>query len=119
MFDQFSLSNIIENNGIMITVVGYFIVFMALLFLYIIIYNFQKVLLLKQRKKLKLSGHRAADVDDLSLSGDTSAAIATALFLEFEEAHDLENTVLTIKRVQRPYSPWSSKLYGLRDYPKK
>lgn len=119
MFDKFSLSNIIENDGIMITVVGYLIVFVALLFLYLIISNFQKLLLLQQRKKLKQSGHKAAEVDDLSISGETSAAIATALYLEFEEAHDLENTVLTIKRVQRPYSPWSSKLYGLREYPKK
>ena len=100
MFDQFSLSNIVENNGIMITIVGYVIVFAALLFLYIIISNFQRVLLLRQRKKLKKTGHRAADVDDLSISGDTSAAIATALYLEFEEAHDLESTVLTIQRVQ-------------------
>ncbi|MEN8194324.1 MAG: OadG family protein [Bacteroidota bacterium] len=119
MFDQFSLSNIIENDGLLITIVGYVIVFMSLLFLYIIIANFQKLLAFQQRKKLKEKGHRAADVDDLTISGDTSAAIATALYLEFEEAHDLENTVLTIKRVQRVYSPWSSKIQGLREYPKR
>ena len=119
MFDQFSFSNIIDNNGILITIVGYAIVFMALLFLYIFIFNFQKILMIQQRRKLKDKGHKAADVDDLSLSGETSAAIAMALYLEFEEAHDLENTVLTIKRVQRAYSPWSSKLYGLREYPKR
>jgi len=119
MFDQFSFSNIVENDGILITVVGYVIVFAALLFLYVFIANFQKILLFQQRKKLKDKGHRAADVDDLSISGETSAAIAMALYMEFEEAHDLESTVLTIKRVQRPYSPWSSKLYGLREYPKR
>ena len=119
MFDQFNLSNIIENDGILITVVGYVIVFMSLLFLYVIIANFQKLLSIQQRKKLKQRGHRAADVDDLAISGDTSAAIATALYLEFIEAHDLESTVLTIKRVQRVYSPWSSKIQGLREYPKR
>jgi hypothetical protein len=36
-----------------------------------------------------------------------------------EEVHDFEDTVLTIKKVQKPYSPWSSKLYGLRQYPPK
>ena len=119
MFEQFSFSNIWENDGILISVVGYVIVFIALLLLSIIITNFQRVLQLKQRKKLKESGHRAADADDLSISGEVSAAISTALFLHFQEKHDLENTVLTIKRVQRTYSPWSSKFYGLREYPKR
>lgn len=119
MFDKFDLSNILENDGVLISVVGYIVVFVSLLLLAIIITNFQKVLQIKQRKKLKSVGHRAADADDLSISGDVSAAISTALYLYFEEKHDLENTVLTIKRVQRTYSPWSSKLYGLREYPKR
>ena len=119
MFDKFNLSNILENDGILISVVGYVIVFAALLLLSIIITKFQKVLQIKQRKKLKSVGHRAADTDDLTISGEVSAAISTALFLHFQEKHDLENTVLTIKRVQRTYSPWSSKLYGLREYPKR
>lgn len=119
MFDKFDLSNILENDGVLISVVGYIVVFVSLLLLAIIITNFQKVLQIKQRKKLKSVGHRAADADDLSISGDVSAAISTALYLHFEEKHDLENTVLTIKRVQRTYSPWSSKLYGLREYPKR
>jgi Na+-transporting methylmalonyl-CoA/oxaloacetate decarboxylase gamma subunit len=119
MFEQFSLSNIGENNGVLISVVGYVIVFLALLLLSIIITNFQRVLSTKQRKKLKSSGHRAADAEDLSISGEVSAAISTALYLHLLEQHDLENTVLTIKRVQKTYSPWSSKLYGLREMPKR
>ena len=30
---------------------------------------------------------------------------------------NIENTVLTIRKVKRSYSPWSSKLYGLRQTP--
>lgn len=119
MFENFSLSNIWENGGILISVVGYVVVFAALFLLSIIITNFQKVLQLKQRKKLKEVGHRAADAEDLSISGEVSAAISTALYLHFEEKHDLESTILTIKKVQNTYSPWSSKLYGLREYPKR
>jgi glutaconyl-CoA/methylmalonyl-CoA decarboxylase subunit delta len=119
MFEQFSLSNIWENDGILISVVGYVIVFVALMLLAIIITNLQRVLQLKQRKKLHATGHRAANADDLSISGEVSAAISMTLFLHFQEKHDIENTVLTIKKVQRTYSPWSSKLYGLREYPKK
>lgn len=119
MFDNFSITAIWESGGILISVVGYIIVFLALLFLYLIFANLQKILLLKQRKKLKEQGHRAADDPELNLSGEVSAAIATALHLHFAEAHDFENAVLTIKKVQRPYSPWSSKLYGLRQLPRK
>lgn len=119
MFDKFNFSNIVENDGVLISVVGYIVVFTSLVLLAIIISNFQKVLQSKQRKKLKSVGHRAADADDLSFSGEVSAAISTALYLHYEEKHDFENTVLTIKKVQRTYSPWSSKLYGLREYPKR
>ena len=119
MFDNFSFSNIWENNGILISVVGYVIVFIALLLLAVIITKFQQVLQLRQRSKLKKEGHRAAGAEELSISGEVSAAIATALFLYYNEKHDIENTVLTIKRIQKNYSPWSSKLYGLREYPKR
>ncbi|HAH59495.1 MAG TPA: phage tail protein, partial [Bacteroidales bacterium] len=34
------------------------------------------------------------------------------------ELHDHEDAVLTIKKVARTYSPWSSKIYGLRNLSK-
>lgn len=49
-------------------------------------------------------------------SGEVIAAIAAAL-AEHLDAHDRENTVLTINKVRRAYSPWSSKIYGLRELP--
>ena len=33
------------------------------------------------------------------------------------DVHDVEETVLTITRVKRSYSPWSSKIYTLRETP--
>ena len=119
MFDHVSISNIWENGGILISIVGYIVVFSALLLLSIIISNFGKVLQLKQRKSLKDKGHAAADADDLSISGEVSAAISMALYLYFEEKHDLESTVITMKRIRKTYSPWSSKLYGLQENPKR
>ncbi|MDP4114910.1 MAG: OadG family protein [Bacteroidota bacterium] len=49
--------------------------------------------------------------------GEIVAAIAAALSLYKTETHDYENMVLTMQKVMRPYSPWSSKIYGLRQYP--
>lgn len=50
--------------------------------------------------------------------GEVFAAIAMAMH-ESQNMHDVEDTVLTITRVKRSYSPWSSKIYTLRETPKK
>lgn len=52
-------------------------------------------------------------------SGAEIAAIAMALQMFKDELHDKESTVLTINRVARAYSPWSSKIYGLNQFNKK
>jgi len=53
-------------------------------------------------------------VDDLNITGEETAAIAMALHL-FLEVHDEESGVLTINKVSKPYSPWSSKIYAVRN----
>ena len=47
-------------------------------------------------------------------SGDI-VAIAMALHLFYDEVHDNESNVITIKRIERRYSPWSSKIYGINN----
>ena len=42
-------------------------------------------------------------------------AIAMALHLYYDEVHDDESTVITIKRIERRYSPWISKIYGINN----
>jgi len=42
-------------------------------------------------------------------------AIAMALQLFLDEVHDDESNVITIKRIERRYSPWSSKIYGINN----
>ena len=42
-------------------------------------------------------------------------AIAMALHLYYDEVHDDESNVITIKRIERRYSPWSSKIYGINN----
>lgn len=48
---------------------------------------------------------------------EVNAAIALALFLHSKQEHDEEYTVLTMRKVSRNYSPWSSKIYGMRKRP--
>ena len=51
--------------------------------------------------------------------GEVIAAISLAMHELQNDVHDVEDTVLTITRVKRSYSPWSSKIYTLRETPKK
>jgi len=44
------------------------------------------------------------------------AAIATVLHLYSAELHDEEITIMTINKIARAYSPWSSKLYFQNQY---
>lgn len=55
---------------------------------------------------------------DSDVTSEVAVAISTALHLYSNDAHDYENTVLTIKKVAKAYSPWSSKIYGLRKNPR-
>lgn len=112
----FNISKIGYDEAIL-TVLGYGIVFLALFILYLFFSNLTKLLLTARMRKLKAAGKQASE-DDLSIPGETAAAISMALTLHYQEAHDIENTIITIKKVQSTYSPWNSKLHGLRQYPK-
>ena len=50
-----------------------------------------------------------------TIPGEVFAAIAAALYEMTENAHDIESNILTIKRTENTYSPWSSKIHGLRE----
>lgn len=50
-------------------------------------------------------------------SGEEVAAIVMALNAYRELIHDQESNLITITKVARAYSPWSSKIYGLRETP--
>jgi len=106
-----------DPTGIGMAVIALSVVFCSLALLYIIFKNLG-ALFTRKAKKEKIAGEIAVKErksDDVS--GEVSAAIAMALHLYESEFHDDENMVLTIKRISRAYSPWSSKIYTLRKYP--
>ncbi|MDR0232490.1 MAG: lamin tail domain-containing protein [Dysgonamonadaceae bacterium] len=53
------------------------------------------------------------------LTNDELAAIAIALHKYVEDLHSIEKSVLTINMTSKAYSPWSSKIYNLRQVPNK
>jgi len=108
----------LDPMGIGMTVIGYFVVFIALLLLYIIFFNLSKILQINVKRLLRREGKVIEEKEDITISGEVNAAIAMAIHLYYAEMHDKEETVLTINKVSRTYSPWSSKIYGLRQYPR-
>ncbi len=115
---SFDLSALFPQ-GLIIAVVGYITVFLALVVLYTVFTYLSKTLNYKARRRLIRQGKfKAAEEKQLFLQGDIAAAISMALYL-YNELHDEESNVITIRRVSKTYSPWSSKIYGLRDFPAK
>ncbi len=108
----------VDPFGLGMTVIGMVIVFVGLLLLYIVFYNLTKLIQLKLRRFLRKEGIVDKEKKDISVSGEVNAAIAMALHLYFQEMHDEESAILTINRASKIYSPWSSKIYGLRQHPR-
>ena len=109
----------INSFGIIVALVGYITVFSSLLLLYLIFYNIPKLYKIQLKKKMKRIGKRKNGEEGeccVDITGQTSAAISMALHLYFDEIHDDEDMVMTITKVSKRYSPWSSKIYGLNNY---
>lgn len=99
-------------DGLLISIVGYVVVLAALAALYYVFRYLPNLLHLRIRSRLRREGKQVQEDEDLTIVGDVSAAIATALYLYLNEVHDEEHTIMTIKKVSKTYSPWSSKIFG-------
>lgn len=112
---QFDLSAI-DSDGLVLVIVGYCIVFMALLLLYLFFrYIIPSILGIKIGKTRFIKDSDPSETNQrIEITGEVNAAISMALFLYLNELHDKESNILTIKRVSKVYSPWNSKIYGVR-----
>lgn len=110
-------------NAAIITIFGFGIVFVVLLVLILTMDLFGKVMTPKVRvpKTVKVAGKESIQINndtefhEVYLPVNASAAIAMALHLYYADVHDEESHVLTIKKVERRYSPWNSKIYGINN----
>ncbi len=114
----------IYGQGVTIAIVGYLIVFIALVLSFLLFSNLPRLIYHKTRKEYKRKNRKERSVQNggdegIHMSAEVTAAIATALYLHYNELHDPESNIITIERVRKRYSPWSSKIYGLRKWPHK
>jgi Na+-transporting methylmalonyl-CoA/oxaloacetate decarboxylase gamma subunit len=110
-----------DSIGVGLSVIAMTTVFFALIVISIVLMGFARALHSAQTKKVKKDipdkQERKEIIQEFkaggNLSGEALAAISAAIHLYNEELHDEENTVLTIVKVEKRYSPWSSKIYGM------
>lgn len=106
--------------GIGLTVVAVSVVFLALLCISLILKGYGKLITRTQdRKANKANAVKESNVVTPSASqtsGEIYAAIAAAIYMYDEEMHDDENTVITIQKVERAWTPWNAKFYNMNRY---
>lgn len=115
--------NAAENDkyGGAITIIAMGIVLSALLILSVLFLIFGKISSAFQKAQKR----KAHGVDESTAeehheeldSGEVIAAISMALAEHMGQGHDMEDTILTIRRMRKAYSPWNSKIYNLRVTP--
>ena len=114
---------IFDPYGLGMAVIAMAVVFTALLILFI---TFKRIGIIsinmskkRERKAKEAKGEivpNDSGKDQDVVPGEVYACISLALHEYQDDSHDLEDTVLTISRVARSYSPWSSKIYGIRQF---
>lgn len=110
-----------DSTGGAITIIAMGIVIGALVVLSVLFMIFGKISSRTHARKKKqahgVDDSTAEDHHDENDSGEVIAAIAMALAEHFGQGHDIEDTILTIKRMRKAYSPWNSKIYNIRQLP--
>ncbi len=111
-----------DSVGIGMSVTAMLVVFVGLILLYISFKFIGKASVrLRTTRAMKAKGitdrEEAKEKMLGHAPGEVYAAISMALHEMQSDVHDVEETVLTITRVKRSYSPWSSKIYTLRETP--
>ena len=107
-----------DSNGIGMSISAMSVVFCGLILLFIAFKVVGKASVsLSKRNAMKAKGitdkQEAKEKKLGEAPGEIFAAIAMAMHEMQSDVHDVEDTVLTITRVKRSYSPWSSKIYKL------
>lgn len=105
----------------MVTLLGFGLVFLLLVVLIYVLKLFGFIM--QPRAKVEkaeevhstVGSQHNEEAESITLTANATAAIAMALHLYFNGIHDEEPTKVTIKKIERSYSPWNSKLYGMNN----
>ena len=121
--DKFA--NIGWGEMLLMAGIGFALVFLTLVLLIFIMKGMGWVFT-RQKRAEKVAKAAAAgiavsedDHHEAITDQEIAAAIITALKLYKSNLHDQESEMITIHRIARAYSPWSSKIHGLTQLPER
>ncbi len=107
------------TNAWIITLIGFSLVVVLLILLVFVLLGFGAIMVrINAPKKEELKPVAVVPTPDateepVDITGEELAAIAMAIQLSKETAHDMEHKVLTI--VSNPNSAWASKTFGINN----
>ena len=95
---------------------GIILAFVILFFYFL--YRTNKIIDAKKQltKQQEAASHKTSINSEIH--EETAAAIALAIHMYKSDLHDQESFTITLKKVSKIYSPWSSKIYTLRQNPR-
>lgn len=92
------------------SIVGIIVVFAVLALLLVAFKLLGKVMNYFSRRQMLKEGKDLQNIKEMN--SYEAAAVSYALHMYLSELHDDESNIITLRRVDRKYSPWSSKVYG-------
>lgn len=107
--------------GIGLTATAVAVVFLALVCIALIISGSGKLITrTEERNKQRANQSKERAIKPVSKGSSSEeeifAAIAAAIHLYNDELHDEEDTVITIQKVEREWTPWNAKYYNMNQY---
>ncbi len=113
----------VDPIGIFLTLTAMAVTFLSLIVLFVIFKQIGKFHIKKKSENAKEATKTVSNSAKADTSGQVSAEVYAAVSMAIHlykldnEAHDFETTILTIHKESKSYSPWSSKIYTLRETP--
>jgi Na+-transporting methylmalonyl-CoA/oxaloacetate decarboxylase gamma subunit len=103
----------LDPLGVGMTLIAMLVVISVLAFVATFFQNLERMINFTTKALSKRKEKTEKTDIKVSTSGEEAAAIALALHLFISEQHDSESLNLTLNRISKTYSPWSSKIYGV------
>lgn len=105
-----------DPYGVGLTLIAVTNVFLALIIIFFFLLIMKGYFVKSQKKEARKIAHNEVAKKSTALNGEELAAISAAIYMYNDSLHDDENAILTIIKVSKTYSPWSSKLHNMNVY---
>lgn len=110
---------LMDPSGIAMTVIAMGVVFIALILLYLAFKYIAKLYNVDVNKRFRKNKPGESVPETVgNIPGETLAAISLALHMYHKQLQGMEDAIITFRNVSKTYSPWSSKIHGLRKNPR-